>query len=291
MKAETDLPFLKHFPSSFVRQSLVRASLDIGRVLAERDGVTFIAQGTCMYPTVRPRDVLTIKPRPAADIAVGDIIVCRAPDYLFSHRVIEKGEHEGRAYIITRPDRNRHGSDKPTFEENLLGVVVAIKRKGKQVPLLPMHYPRLIRYFYKKRLVLIEAKEDLKLRLAELLVHTDTSVFYQFIFLTWCLLARPRLTYVLQRPLNATLGNTVFRRIEPDAFDPETVWNGRKIMRWTISAHLNGGRKPAAWATFVRDEADIWRVTESHVRLRYRGAGFDNMLTTQAEKILRRNSR
>ncbi|MGA2781888.1 MAG: hypothetical protein ABSF13_08215 [Smithella sp.] len=291
MKAETNLPFLHRFPSSFVRQSLVRASLDIGRVLAERDGVTFTAQGTCMYPTVRPRDVLTIKPRPAADIVVGDIAVCRAPDYLFSHRVIDKGEHEGRTYIITRPDRSRYGNDGKTFDENLLGVVVAIKRNGKKVPLVPTHYPRLVRYYYKKRFVLIEAKECLKLRLAELLVHTDTSVFYRLTVRTWFMLTRPCLTYVVQIPLNATLGDTVSRRLEPDAFDPETAVDGRKIMRWTITAHLNGGRKPAAWVAFARDEADTWRVAESHVRLRYRGAGLEEALWQKAEKIFATGSR
>jgi hypothetical protein len=291
MKAETDLPFLQRFPSSFVRQSLVRSSLDIGRVLAERDGVTFTAQGTCMYPTVRPRDVLTIKPRPAADIVVGDIAVCRTPDYLFSHRVIDKGEHEGRAYIITRPDRNRHGSDKPTFEENMLGVVVAIKRNGKPVPLVPTHYPRFVRYYYKKRLVLIEAKERLKLRLPELLVQVDKSVFYHFIVRIFFLLVRPRLTYVVQVPLNATLGDAVFHRFEPDAFDPEAAVNGRKITHWTIVMHLNDGRKPAAWAAFARDEADTWRVAESHVRLRYRGAGLEEALWQKAEKIFATGSR
>jgi hypothetical protein len=239
-----------------------------------------------MYPTVRPRDVLTIKPRPIADIVVGDIVVCRAPDYLFSHRVIDKGEHEERAYIITRPDRSCHGSDKPTFEENLLGVVVAIKRNGKPVPLVPTHYPRLIRYYYKKRVMLLEAKERLKLRLPELFVHTNNNVFYRFIVRKLFLLVRQRLTYVVQVPLNATLGNAVFHRLEPDTFNPEEKLNGRKIMRWTIAAHLNGWRKPAAWVVLVRGEDDTWRVTESHVRLRYRGAGLDDALLHKAEKII-----
>ena len=286
MKAETDLPFLQRFPSSFVRQSLVRASLDIGRVLAERDGVTFTAQGTCMYPTVRPRDVLTIKPRLVADIVVGDIAVCRAPDYLFSHRVINKGEYEGRAYIITQPDRSRHGSDKPTFEENLLGIVVAIKRNGKPVPLVPTHYSRFIRYCFKKRLVLIEAKECLKLRLSVSLAQTDAGIFYGIIIRTWFMLARPRLTYIVKVPLNATLGDTVFRQLEPDVFNPEMVWNDRKIGRWTIAAHLNFEHEPGAWVTFVRDETDTWRVADSHVRLRYRGAGLEEALWQKAEKIL-----
>ncbi|MBN1472128.1 MAG: hypothetical protein JW925_10140 [Syntrophaceae bacterium] len=286
MKSEAGAPFLQSFPSYFTRQSLVRASLDIGRVLADRDGVTFTAQGTCMYPTVRPGDVLTIRPRPAADVSVGDIAVCRTPDYLFSHRVIGRGKEEGRAYIVTRPDRSRHGNDKPTFDDNLLGVVVAIKRKGRPVPLVPMSYPRFIRYYYDKCLNIIEAKERWKSRLAELLSRTDISVFYRPVVKMWFAFAHPRLTYKVQVPLNNTLGNSVFHRIEPEAFNPEEAINGRKIMNWTILVNLNNGQNPAAWITFARDETDAWHVAEAHVRMRYRGAGLDKMLTAQVKKIL-----
>jgi hypothetical protein len=288
MKTEAGAPSLRRFPSSFARQSLVRASLDIGRVLADRDGETFRAQGTCMYPTVRPGDALTIKPRLAVDIAVGDIAVCRAPDYLFSHRVIDRGEHDGRAYIITRPDRSRRGSDGPTFDDNLLGVVVAITRKGKAAPLAPTRHPLPVRCYHGLRLALIEAREGAKTRLAWSLVRSKPGVFYRLIARTWYMLARPSVRYVVQTPLNETLGDAVFHCLEPDAFDPETAWNGRKTARWTIAAHLNGGGEPAAWVAYVRGEDDVWRVQDSHVRLRYRGAGLDDLLTAEAEKILTR---
>jgi signal peptidase I len=286
MKIEEGFLPLRQSLSFLPQKSLVCASLDIGRVLAQRDGVTFTAQGTCMYPTIRPGDVLTIKPRPVTDIFVGDIAVCRAPDYLFSHRVIERGEQEGCAYIVTRPDGSLHGSDNPTFDENLLGVVVAIKRNGKPVPLLPTRYSKLIRYYYKKRLVLIEAKERLNLCLSKVLAHADNSVFYRFIIRTWFMFVRTDFKYVVQVPLNATLGDAVFHRFETDTFNPEETMNGRKITRWTIALLINEGRKPAAWAIFMRDEDDNWRVMESHVRLRYRGAGLKEALWQKAEKIL-----
>jgi len=105
MKSElTDpSPFILH-PPFFARFSLVLASLDMGRVLADRDGVTFRAQGTCMYPNVRPGDVLRIRSRAAAQVNISDLAVCRGNGFLFSHRVIAKGERDGRAFIVTRPD-------------------------------------------------------------------------------------------------------------------------------------------------------------------------------------------
>ena len=143
--------------SSFSKFSLVLASLDIGRVLADRDGVTFRAQGTRMYPTVRPGDVLRIRSRLAADVVVGDIAVCRAPDFLFSHRVIDKGLRDGRPFVVTRADRSHEGSDAPTFDENLLGVVIGIERHGKRVPVQPAEHPWLVRRYHAVRLALIEA--------------------------------------------------------------------------------------------------------------------------------------
>ena len=39
-------------------RSLVLASMDIGRVLADCDGLTFRAQGTCLAPDVQDGDLL-----------------------------------------------------------------------------------------------------------------------------------------------------------------------------------------------------------------------------------------
>jgi len=100
------------------------------------------------------------------------------------------------------------------------------------------------------------------------------------------MLARPRLTYIVKVPSERDPRRYGFPQLEPDVFDPEMVWNDRKIGRWTIAAHLNFEHEPGAWITFVRYETDAWRVADSHVRLRYRGAGLEEALWQKAEKIL-----
>ncbi|MGO8734255.1 MAG: hypothetical protein ACLQVM_15890 [Terriglobia bacterium] len=287
MKSElTDsLPFILH-PTSFARSSLVLASLDVGRVLADREGVTFRAQGTCMYPNVRPGDVLRIRSRLAADVVVGDIAVCRAPDYLFGHRVIDKGVRDGRAFIVTRPDRTHKGGDGPTFDENLLGVVIRIERHGKRVPVQPAEYPWPVRRYHAVRLALIEAALGAQLWLANVLARVQRLTLYRGIARWWVALARPRITYAVQLPLNGKLAESVHRRLTPDEFDLHMEWRGRAIQRWALALHLNDARQPAACATFARDADDAWRVEESQVRLRYRGAGLDDALMRQAKAIL-----
>lgn len=289
MKAEAGRMKQMTDSSSFSKFSLVLASLDIGRVLADRDGVRFRAQGTCMYPTIRPGDLLRIKSRPAADVAVGDIAVYRAPEYLFGHRVIAKGERDGRAYIVGHPDRSRAGSDAPTFDENLLGVVITIERNGKRVPLQPTAYPWLARWYFAARLMLIELQSRVLDGLMTTLARIQDSVLYRRMARGSLALLHPQVAYTVQLPFNSKLDG-VYRPLTPDEFDARMEWQGRTVGRWTLALRLSDVREPAAFATFVRKGNGAWRVEKSCVRVRYRGAGLDDTLMRQAKTILARGA-
>jgi hypothetical protein len=266
--------------------SLVLASLDIGRVLADRDGVTVRALGTCMYPVVRPGDVLRMQSRSAADVVVGDIAICRGQGFLFGHRVIAKGVRDGRPFILTRPDRARGGSDVPTFDENLLGVVIAIERNGKRVPFQPRAYPWFMRRTYAARRALIEAGPRARLWIVDVLARVQSRAWYGNMARRWFVLTRPSTAYTIRLPMNATLGDAVYRQLEPREFDARTTWQGRAVERWTLALHLNRARETAAWATFALCADNTWRVEESHVRLRYCAMGLHELLLRQAEAIL-----
>jgi hypothetical protein len=245
---EKDSSFLLP-PSAFPPPSLVLTSLGIGRVLADRDGVTFRAQGTCMYPTVRPGDVLRIASRPVAQVNVGDIAVCRGNGYLFGHRVIGKSERDGHAYIVTRPDRTRQGSDAPTFDDNLLGVVVAIERNGKGVPLTPQAYPWLARRFFAARSWWIETQPRAWWWLVTALARLQDRAVCRWLARRWFALARPHVSFVIRLPLRATDG--VYQQIPVAEFTPANgEWNGRKIERWMLALHLGADKQPAALVTF-----------------------------------------
>lgn len=266
-------------------KSLVRASLELGRVLADRNGLTFRAKGTCMYPTVRAGDVLRIQSCRAADVSVGDIAVGRKQGYLFAHRVIGKGLEKGRACIITRPDRSQVGSDGPTLDESLLGKVVAIERNGGPVPLHPTAYPWPVRVYYAMRLALIEAVQQLLAGLAQVLETVQASALYRRLSMRWLAIERPHISYAVRLPMPA-LGDAVYRELTSETFDVRVDWRGRPVGRWTLALHLNGNRRPAAWATFARDGAADWRVVESFVCARYRGSGLDDKLLCRADAIL-----
>jgi hypothetical protein len=267
-------------------KSLVRASLELGRVLADRNGLTFRVKGTCMYPTIRAGDVLRIQSCPAADVAVGDIAVGRKPGFLFAHRVIGKGREKGYAYLITRPDTAHVGSDGPLLDESLLGKVVAIERGGRPVPLHPKSYRKLLRSYYTGCRVLIESLQRLRAGLDPALETVQAGAFYRGLAKRWQALTRPRISYVVRLPMSA-LGDAAYRELSPESFDVGSDWRGRPVGRFTLTAHVNGSRRPAAWTTFARDGAVDWRVVESFVCVRYRGWALEEQLLQRADAVLK----
>jgi hypothetical protein len=275
------------FASRAKSKSLVRSSLELGRVLADRNGITFRAKGTCMYPTIRASDVLRIISCRAAEVSVGDIAVGRKPGFLFAHRVIATGMEKGRAYIVTRPDIARVGSDGPTFDEGLLGRVAAIERNGKTVLLHPGAQSRPVRGYHALRLGLIKAAQPLRAGLVQVLEIAQASLFYRRLASRCAAWARLRIAYMVRVPLTA-LGDAVYRQLAPETFDVQADWRGRRVDRWTLTLHLNGNPRPAAWATFARSGACDWNLAESFVCARYRGAGFEDKLLRRAEAILER---
>ncbi len=274
--------------------SLVLASLEIGKVLADRDRVAFRAQGTCMYPTVRPGDVLQLQSRTVEEIVVGDIAVCRRPGYLFGHRTIGKGVNDGRPYIVTRPDRTRQGDDGPTYDEHVLGIVTAIERGGQPVQTDPKQYPWPVRLYLAGRLAWVEYRFAARNWLIAALTRVQRSAGYQRAARPLLASGRANVSYVVRLPLRARQTHDLYRPLPPEEFDvADLTWQGRPVNCWTLALHLmNGDRQPAAWATFVLRPPECphagWWVDDLQVRVRYRGAGLAADLISKAEEILAR---
>ncbi|MGA9349075.1 MAG: S24/S26 family peptidase [Anaerolineae bacterium] len=272
-------------------RSLVVASLEIGRVLADRGKVTFRAQGTCMFPCVQPGDVLHIESRPIEQVAVGDIAVFRRGAALFGHRAIAKGIDNGKPYIVTRPDRTKQGGDGSTYGDDVLGVVTAIERRGARMPL----HPQPLRGVAALRAAGWEWWNwEAFPRLIERIGAVQRRAWYRRLASAWLNMARPRLSYRVRLPLNAAQSHDLYRELSPDAFDvSKSSWQGRGVTMWMLALHLNGARPPAAsvtinWHPDGCPRGAGWHVDEMQTRVRYRGAGLDDALIAQAEAILAR---
>jgi len=206
---------------------------------------------------------------------------------MIGHRVISKGEQEGRAYIVTRPDTTLDGSDGPTFDENLLGVVVAIERRGNAVPLQPVNYPWLVRACLTLRLELLTTLSQASTWLTGVLAKVQDSMAYRYFARGFLRLSRPPISYSVRLPM-PVLGDAVYRQLTVEAFDVRTDWRGRPVERWSLIMHLNNDSQPAAWMTFAHDAANSWHACESFVRPRFRGAGLEEALERKAAAIILR---
>jgi hypothetical protein len=270
--------------------SLVLASLEIGKALADRGRTTFRAQGTCMYPCVRPGDILHIESRTVEEVAVGEIAVCRRPGYLLGHRTIRKGVEDRRPYIVTRPDRARGGDDGPTYDEDVLGIVTAIERRGQRLSPRPQRYPWLTQIYLAARLALLERLYTMRERLIAALARIQRGTLYRRLAKAWLATTRANLSYIVQLPLRTDQTHDLYHPLSPDKLDlSTTMWRGRPVECWRLALIAYGNRQPAAYATFVLRPPECphagWWLEDIHVRARYRGIGFEADLIDKADEI------
>jgi hypothetical protein len=100
-------------------------------------------------------------------------------------------------------------------------------------------------------------------------------------------------SFVVQLPFRTQTGRelALYHSIPAREFDVSSLtWQGRKIESWRLALNLDGQRRPAAWASFVLRPPECpyagWWLDDLEVRIRYRGAGFEEQLIGKAEELL-----
>lgn len=92
-----------------------------------------------MLPTLRVGDMLNVEGARAADISLGDIILCYQGGRFCTHRVVDR---RGTS-LITRGDANVR-IDSPVAADECVGRVISAERDGKPVAL---HYRPILSFF------------------------------------------------------------------------------------------------------------------------------------------------
>ncbi len=267
-------------------------SPELGRELAAVGKLSFRCTGLCMYPAIRPGDVLRLAERECGDVAVGDVAVFRREGALFGHRVIESGLDERGHFVVTRPDSAGAGDDGKTFAGDLVGVVDWIERRGARIGLPPAVSTGAARW----RLYLVLAADAVRTRSRAVVVRAIGAVqaLPAYGAVARRVLAHrqmaPRL--LVRLPLGAgglaALERTIpFGDLEPS----ELGWLGEPLS-FTLAAHVGPGARPAAAARFTCLAGDCelkgWWMDRPEVRLRYRGLGLERLLAQAAASLLRR---
>ena len=113
------------------RELLVEVARNFGEI-------RFKATGDSMLPSVWPGDLLTVRRQSFSEFRRGQIVlyerVAGENAQLVAHRVVDcRGDRSPRQ-LITRGDSLRR-NDAPVHEDQILGRVVSISRKGRPIGL------------------------------------------------------------------------------------------------------------------------------------------------------------
>ena len=102
-------------------------------ILKRGDSIRFKAHGSSMLPLIRDGDILTIKPIKIWDLKPGDVVFYQtAGEKCVVHRVITIDIRNDQHIVVFKGDSSP-GSLEEVEEEQLLGRVVQLHRRGKSI--------------------------------------------------------------------------------------------------------------------------------------------------------------
>lgn len=279
-------------PGSQISKRAVSVSVELGRILAETDRIKFRASGTCMYPVIKPGDILSVDPKDISRITVGDIAVYKRNDQLFGHRILKKEMDNGRTYVVTKADRAAQGSkDGPFYAEDVLGVVAHIERSGKPVSTKPRDFSLTKKIYFDLCAGFLECLSSCLPKFVHGLTRLQQTGLYREFARRWFEYSKPDLTYSVRVPFGSWHRHGLHRRLTLTEFKGTDFLSLRAGSKYFILELLaSDQRRPAVSATFVSRPPGCgfagWRLDELSVRISYRGAGLEEKLLAEARKVL-----
>jgi hypothetical protein len=120
-----------HVLGAKIRDGLLWRSSELDKILIDKDIIKLHARGYCMYPSISPGDILQARYKKFQEINIGEVIIFQQNGVLFAHRVIRKQENVKDSGLITQADRSLSEDTALATSQNILGVLVAVERKGR----------------------------------------------------------------------------------------------------------------------------------------------------------------
>jgi hypothetical protein len=276
------LPFFSSHEDGLIMQVF-----ELSRLFLEKGVVSFHSSGFCMYPCIKPNDLLHIEPRSASQIEVGEIVVYRKLRCLFAHRTISKGRKNREDYITTRADRVKFGSDGEIFDRDLLGVVTCIKRKGKEVKIRKAEFSLLNRFSLKAFMFFYRMKMYFWRNLVNLFIYLQQQKLPRILIKS--LFVNSKIEFSLQVPIGRKLNGRLFREASFNELDNYLKGEyGSK--KWLLCAKVDSnliGR----WGFVLRPENcpfSGWWLYEAYFKIRYRGTNIEERFIKELDSLLKR---
>lgn len=102
--------------------------------------------GISMHPMIRAGDIIVVESARVDDISIGDIVLYCLGEKMVAHRVIRRRVENGKMVLVTKGD-SCPNFDKPVFPEHVIGKVITIQKKEREVR-LDTNLGRLINLFW-----------------------------------------------------------------------------------------------------------------------------------------------
>jgi hypothetical protein len=263
---------------------------ELSKTLVQKKIVTFHAEGVCMYPCIRPKDILHIEPKNIEQIKIGDIAVYRRRNNLFSHRTIDKGNNGGLSYIITRSDTAQSGNDGQAFDEDVLGIISYIERKGNILSTEKKDYSLLKRIFLDICLRGHSFRQYLYRKIVYAISYAQQFKIYRKITKVLFSVSNKKTDFSICIPLNDKINGCFSRKV---SFEEFLKLNLNKeetsIFKWTLTLDVDS--KPAAFLSFIFKPKNCpftgWWLSEIKIRNQYRSTIVEEKLFKQTDELLR----
>jgi len=96
--------------------------------------VRFRAEGSSMHPTIRDGELITVAPVSTADVARGDLLLCRHRGRVIAHRIVSIAGDGGDRRFELRGDGQR-ASEVFVGADDIVARIVAVRRHGRSIAL------------------------------------------------------------------------------------------------------------------------------------------------------------
>ena len=263
---------------------------ELAKPATENRLVEFRSHGTCMYPCLRQGDILQIEPRTAGEIRIGDIVVFRRSNYLYAHRAVDKGKYGSVSYIVTRADRPGGGSDGPSFDEDILGVVSNATRRGVKLNLGKKDDTYGGKAFFNLYLKWYIFKKRLFEKAIDIILYTQQIKIYKKIagFLFSGL--RKKINIYIRGPMSFKITSRFYQDISQEdlKLSISEALEHQALATWSMVAHMRS--RFVGTLSFVYKPENCpfsgWWLSDPGVRIRYRGMGIEERLFKESDAIL-----
>ena len=280
-------------PSSNISGEVCIAEIfELAKIATDNKLIKFRSRGTCMYPILKPKDILYIEPKTAEEIKVGDIAVFRRFNYLYGHRTIETGRCGDAPYILTRSDTSRCADGGPAFNEDILGVISAVERNGRVINIAKEEQLLARREFFRFHIKWNAFKKELFNKIIDFIQYLQQMKLYKKIAMYWRVKFNNKILISIRVPLNFKMTSRFYQVVSVDEFKmsgQDITGQNEFVPRWSIIANVD--KHPAGLISFIYKPKSCpfsgWWISELNIRIRYRSLGIEEELFKEIEKIFK----